>query len=31
MYRNYIKDEELITKLERLHEKKYQLKELIDK
>ena len=31
MYRNYIKDEELIKKLEELHNKKYRLKELIDK
>ena len=31
MYRKYIKDEELIKRLEELHEKKYRLKELIDK
>ena len=31
MYRNYIKDDELIKKLEELHNKKYRLKELIDK
>ena len=31
MYRNYIKDEKLIKKLEELHEKKYRLKELLDK
>lgn len=31
MYREYIKDSELVCKLERLHEKKYRLKELIDK
>lgn len=31
MYKNYIKDSELIKKLEILHEKKYKLKELIDK
>lgn len=31
MYKNYIKDSELIKKLEVLHEKKYILKELIDK
>jgi len=31
MYKNYIKDSELIKKLEILHEKKYILKELIDK
>lgn len=30
MYRNYIKDEELIRKLEILHEKKYRLLELIN-
>ena len=31
MYRKYIKDEKLLKKLEELHEKKYRLKELMDK
>lgn len=31
MYKNYIKDEKLVQRLEKLHEQKYKLKELIDK